>query len=87
MILKDQSPTTGPLEDHDVPDLDAIEDAVRRLEVLPYALWSPETRAEFDALVDEAARMLLELHDRGWIEFVRHQDGTITAELLERVRH
>jgi hypothetical protein len=87
MTSKDRSPTPSPLEDHDIPDLEAIEDAVRRLEVVPYALWSPDLRAEFDALAEKAARMLLELHTRGLIKIRRGKDGTLEAEVLDRTQH
>jgi hypothetical protein len=71
----------------EIPDLEEIEDAVRQLEVLPFALWPQALREEFDALAVEAARLLLLLHDRGLIRFTRTADGAIGAEVLERVRH
>jgi hypothetical protein len=80
-----QSPSSSPPEEE--IDLEEIEDAVRRLEAVPYALWSPGMRAQFDLLVEQSARMLLDLHDRGLIRFGRTADGRLDAVLLERVRH
>jgi hypothetical protein len=77
----------SPPEAETIPDLDAIEDALRQLELVPYALWSPALRDEYDALVERAACMLLELHALGLIRFVRTADGPIEAELLDRTQH
>jgi hypothetical protein len=71
----------------DIPDLEAIEDAARQLEVVPYALWTDEMRAEFDALVEDALRTLAKLQALGRIKLVRTADGRLEAEVLDRVRH
>jgi hypothetical protein len=69
-------------------DLEALEDALRRIETVPHALWSPELKAEHAALAAEVERMLLELEALGRVKLARRADGAIVAaELLDRVRH
>jgi hypothetical protein len=70
-----------------LPDLEEIEDALRQLEVLPPALWSPELRAKHAQLVERSARLLIELHERGWIRLYTNADGKIAAEFLSRPLH
>jgi hypothetical protein len=82
--VSNRSPSPSPPEDHDIEE---IEDALAAIDAVPYALWPGEMKAEFAVLQVEAARMLLALYDLGLIRFTCTADGTITAEVLERVRH
>jgi hypothetical protein len=80
MVFPSRSPGANSPDDLE----ERIEDALRQLEVLPYRLWSPALRAAFDRLAWASACRLLELHDRGLIEFVRYPDGEVGAVLLDR---
>ena len=68
-----------------------LEYALRQIEALiatlPRSLWSPELQAEWDELVEDSARTLLELHEMGLVRIYWAADGGIAAEVLDRVLH
>jgi hypothetical protein len=83
MPVRHRSPTSAPHDDLE----EKTEALMHQLESIPLVLWSPALRTAFNSLAWASARLLLELHARGRIEFVCHKDGTFDAVLLDRVQH